>query len=99
MAKQDKGNLCQCCGQRKPNRRRRFLPGHPLPNPTATGKNGIGFPKVPGGITIVYPRMNAAGDMVTPKQPAVRQPKPKPPARQPAPWQQKLARATGGQRV
>ena len=30
MPAQDKGSLCACnCGMRKPNRKRRFYPGHP----------------------------------------------------------------------
>jgi hypothetical protein len=34
MARQMKGWLCLCCGQRKPNCHRRFLAGHPAdPSP------------------------------------------------------------------
>lgn len=29
MASQDKGNRCACCGLKKPNRRRKFIAGHP----------------------------------------------------------------------
>jgi hypothetical protein len=27
--KQDKGNRCLCCGEKKPSRKRRYIAGHP----------------------------------------------------------------------